>query len=1097
MFNRKWFSDGTVQNAQCEEYAHKWRTCTKQNIVPISNESPSSLYSAQAIDLTVAMVTFTRTHTLVLVAVLVVLVLVGIGCWWRASAGSEAFVGAPRFNGRPTACRLHKVFVPTQDGEDPLLRLYVINRTSGKVQVAGPKLAQYLERANKAVHKYSHEEAVIACMRAPQFVGFVILATSDAAPEAPGTTVAGLQRYPTLFFEAGDAEEMQPINKSTYETGKKQLKQHVFQLYPRLDKCADTQFCMHPMVVADKVDVMGLREHTLNTKEPSKSIRAAKRYCTRMHHAGQNIAGFSCKRKEQDSIRFYEYTDEDKTDVDANLMKASDDNKLVGEDLDDTRVFYQCSDSACRATVADRDSVVQWRQWWKHRELGNDVRIHPMLAERDIQQRMCHDDVDNNKYDYNCFLTEKDTAVAKEYLQEHHGADATQALALAGPDGVESDPYKIYKDANNKLYFRQRDRCCENRIGHPGTIPHGASDVVHELVSAGCNTDLFANGDFFDPKCDQVCKERVSEDTPVYRRDLGRCVPEAHKYIPNRTVCNEPTLRAKFDKEGGTDKCSTMCGVNELDQDRGYMRLFHHPKSKGEGGEALETVATHARKTLGECRALCDAHPGGCDLFTISPCSTSSDKCMGECTLQRREGEGVDASSASTPLAVSNRRLKPRTRVYAKQTGDAHNDPHLKGFYERHNYCRMDGQPYYSYQFGGDYEDIFQTPKRLNDVQDALDQGLSVGAEPQPQPESSPLTVPQGILEGFAVSPIQKIHPQKQQMKMKGLGDVHIDRVYITAVPSFVSSDGESHRMKFVGKATPPSGLSLESTVTIGWNAPVDMATVQQLDWSTFFANVYQVEKASVRIEKVNEQMHAFHVSIPLKKDTANSTVATVSKTSKALMQSLKDKVTSFFANQQVTMPVVSGWSQRKLIVQKDEGIENVRVKSQSVEAMQYLQVTETGVHVTPETNGVQEEVDVMFDLPPVKRGKSMKIVATFTVRASDATEIDIFCGWPSHQYQMATSVPSGVYTFTVSAYKGQPVLQLEKQGEAEPLNVLQIPADYKGEEPPEINHLRAFEPDSHIYNYIHNLFQNSALGFKISQLTGEDSISDLTIRVQ
>ena len=83
------------------------------------------------------MVSFTRTHTLVLVAVLVVLVLIGVGCWWRASssaaAASEAFVGAPRFNGRPTACRLHKVFAPTEDDdEDPLLRLYVIDRTTGK-----------------------------------------------------------------------------------------------------------------------------------------------------------------------------------------------------------------------------------------------------------------------------------------------------------------------------------------------------------------------------------------------------------------------------------------------------------------------------------------------------------------------------------------------------------------------------------------------------------------------------------------------------------------------------------------------------------------------------------------------------------------------------------------------------------------------------------------------------------------------------------------------------------------------------------------------------------------------------------------------------
>lgn len=1042
------------------------------------------------------MVTFTRTHTLVLVAVLVVLVLVGIGCWWRASAGSEAFVGAPRFNGRPTACRLHKVFAPTEDGEDPLLRLYVINRSSGKARVAGPRRAQYLQRVNKAVHKYSHEEAVIACMRAPQFVGFVMLAMSDAAPEAPGTTGAGMQRYPTLFFEPSDAEEMQPINKSTYENSRKraQLKQHVFQLYPRLDKCADIQFCMHPMVVADKVGVMGLKEHTLNTDEPSANIRAAKRYCTRMHHAGQNIAGFSCKREGQDDIRFYEYTDKDQTDIDATLMNASDDNKLVGEDLDDTRVFHQCSDSACRATVADRDSVVQWRQWWKNRELGNGVHIHPMLAERDIQQRMCHDDVDNNKYDYNCFLTEKDTAVAKEYLQKHHGAAATQALALAGPDGVDSDPYKIYKDANNKLYFRQRDRCCENRIGHPGTIPHGASDVVHELVSAGCNTDLFANGKFFDPKCDQVCKDRVSEDKPVYRRDLGRCVPEEHRYMPNRTVCNEPTLRAKFDEEGGSDKCSTMCGVNELDQDRGYKRLFHQPKSKGEGGETLETLATHARKTLGECRALCDAHPDGCDLFTISPCSTSSDKCMGECTLQRREGEGGD--DASTPLAVSNTRLKPRTRVYAKQTGDALSDPHLKGFYERHNYCRMDGQPYYSYQLGGDYEEIFQTRKRLHDVhQAAKNQGVAVSSEPEP---SSPAD-PQGLFEGFATSPIQKIDARKRLIQKKDHPDVHVDRAYTTAVPGVVSTDGKTHRMKFVAPPTPPeppSGLSLESTVTIGWKEPVDMATVQKLDWSKFFANVYQVEKADVRIEKVNDQMYAFHVSIPLKKDTASSTVATVSKSSKAFMQSLKDKVTFFFAIQQVNMPVVYGWSQKNFIVQKDEGIENVRVKSRSVEAMLNLQVTETGLHVAPKTTGVQEEVDVMFDLPPMIRGKSMKIVATFTVDASDATVIGLFCGWTSQQYQMATAVPSGVYTFTVSAYKGQPVLLLEREGETEPLNVLQLPA-YKGGEPAEINHLRAYEPDSMLYNWMYNLFQNTSLGFNISHMTGEDSIRDLTIRVQ
>jgi hypothetical protein len=724
------------------------------------------------------MVSFTRTHTLTLVAVLVVMALVGLGCWWRASvsAGSEAFVSAPRFNGRPTACRLHKVFVPTDDGDDPLLRLYVINRTTGKVQVAGPKPAQYNERATKAEHQYSYEEAVIACMRAPQFVGFVIAAPTDAAPEAPGSTGAGLQRYPTLFFEAGDAEAMQSIDQSTYADPDQRaaLTQHVFQLYPRLDKCADSQFCLHPMLVSDQLKLMGLKEHTPSTNAPYASLRAAKRYCTRLR-----LAGFSCNRESQDDIVLYDYIDESDTDVDAKLMKASEDKAVTGDHIDSARVFYQRSDSACRATVADRDSVVQWREWWKNRELGTGVRIHPMLAERDVQRRTCVDDAESGLYDYNCFLTEADTEKAQAYVKEHQGDDAAKALALAGPDGVDADPYKIYKDANNKLYFRQRDRCCENRIGHPGTIPHGASDVVHELVSAGCNTDLLADGDFFDAKCDQMCKERVGEDTPVYRRDLGRCVPEEHKHLPNRTVCNEPTLRAKFGAEGGEDKCSTMCGVDELDQDRGYQRLFHHPKSKGEGGEALETVATHARKTLGECRALCDAHPDGCDLFTISPCSTSSDKCMGECTLQRRETEGGDDNAPAKPLPVSTTRVKPRTRVYVKQAAGTLDDPHLKGFYERHNYCRMDGQPYYSYQLGGDYADIVSQPARVKAMQKKVDDGatLLVSREGSDNPAGSPFSVQEMV-------------------------DKSPDRLYSTGPSNFTARDGkgvfQSYRMQFV-----------------------------------------------------------------------------------------------------------------------------------------------------------------------------------------------------------------------------------------------------------------------------------------------------------
>ena len=274
------------------------------------------------------------------------------------------------------------------------------------------------------------------------------------------------------------------------------------------------------------------------------------------------------------------------------------------------------------------------------------------------------------------------------------------------------------------------------------------------------------------------------------------------------------------------------------------------------------------------------------------------------------------------------------------------------------------------------------------------------------------------------------------------------------------------------------------------------MATVQKIDWQTFFANVYQVDKAYVSIEKIGVQKYAFDVSIPVKKDTVNSTLATLSQNRFTVNQSLKDKVTSVFANQMITMPTVQSVNDQKFKMQTDTGFENVRVVPQSVEAVQHLQVTATGVHVAPKTTGVQEEVLVLFDLPPVTRGKSMNIVTTFTVDSSDTTKIEILCGWKSHAYPMATSVTSGTYTFTISSRTGKPLLRLEKQGEAEPLNVLQMDSPTGGE-PPEINHLRAFEPDSWVYDYIHNLFQNSALGFKISHMTGKDSIRDVTIRVQ
>lgn len=106
-----------------------------------------------------------------------------------------------------------------------------------------------------------------------------------------------------------------------------------------------TQFCLHPMVVSDQLNLMGLKEHTPFNNKPYASIQAAKRYCTRLQ-----LAGFSCNRYSQDDIVLYDYIDEKDKDVNTKLMKASEEVK--GVQIDRVRVFYQRSDSPCRATVA-------------------------------------------------------------------------------------------------------------------------------------------------------------------------------------------------------------------------------------------------------------------------------------------------------------------------------------------------------------------------------------------------------------------------------------------------------------------------------------------------------------------------------------------------------------------------------------------------------------------------------------------------------------------------------------------------------------------------------------------------------------------------
>lgn len=643
------------------------------------------------------------------VTITIVLV-VGALVWCYTTRQTNETFSTMRLSNIQTACRIHKVFLPDDtNNEHPLYLLKVINRKSGESKIVGPTANKFKRNIGHKNHLHSFSEANVACMRNSRFTGFVLI-TPDAAihPEHITNPNQGNQRYPALFFEAADENTSTNIDDGTYDNNSTALRQHVYKMYPQLDKCKDTHFCRFPFPSElSTINELGLTQ--ISKKNLPKSLLAAQRYCSAIRENPKNskLVGFTCDREGFKVLNFYECTDSSAEDYDF-------ENKWIGLNNQQTQehpdiVFYSYSEEPCRETVADDDYTVQLRQWTKDWE-SNGANIHPMLSEKDVSQRICRDNAKKGKYDYNCFLNQEDTSIVNRLLKDQFHDAANLALDDS-PELDESDtyPYKIYKDMNSKLYFRQRDRCCENRIGHSGTIPEGASEPVHQLVSTGCNTDLFSDN-FFNNQCNDVCKIKVNPDTPVYRKDLGMCVPEDEdkKCIPNRTVCNNEKLREQFEKDC-PGKCSKICGKGQIDKDRGFKRLYHYPKSVGDDGEEIEVIGQYPKQTLNQCQARCDAS-GECDLFTISPCSTSSDDCWGNCTLQKRPNK-----NQSGDVRLSNNKIDERTRMYAKQEYDI-DDPHVSDFYKRNNYCRIDGQPYYQYVMGADYTKLRQLPEWADSV---------------------------------------------------------------------------------------------------------------------------------------------------------------------------------------------------------------------------------------------------------------------------------------------------------------------------------------------------------------------------------------------
>lgn len=676
---------------------------------------------------------FSSRRTWVIVAVVITVILViGALVWCYMKRQANESFSSMRSSNIQTACRIHKVFLPNEVDGHSLYTLQVVNRVTGEYKIVGPTANKFRRHIGHKHHLYSYSEANDVCMRNSRFAGFVII-TPDVTiyPERITNPNQGEQRHPTLFFETADESKLTPITHNTYINHPVSLHQHVYKLYPLLDKCKDDHFCRFPFLLnASELDLEVIDDDDkLVPSGAKRNILAAQRYCCAIRqNESSQLVGFTCGR---DNIVKQFYKCQTNTGKDYDFENKWIELANISEDkIDKDCVFYSYSEEPCRKTVADDDFMVQLRQWTSDWE-SDGANIHPMLSEKDIhrRKRICKDNAEEGKYDYNCFLNERDTGIVRNLLMSgndhsHKAADLALDDSPEMGASTEKDLYKIYKDANNKLYFRQRDRCCENRIGHSGTIPEGASERVSDIVrtGTGCNVDLFSDG-FFNDQCNAVCNLKVGEDTPIYRKDLERCVPESQKCLPNRTVCNSDKLKAQFEKDC-PGECSKVCGISHIDKDRGFKRLHQYPSSVD---EQIDVIGQYPRQSLNRCQARCDASDE-CDMFTISPCSTSSDDCFGNCILQKRQNK----NSNHGDVKLSKDNIEPRTRIYTKSEND-NDDPHVKDFYKRNNYCRIDGQPYYQYVMGADYSKLRQLPAWAAFMKDVSSTGQPEGFTVEPE----------------------------------------------------------------------------------------------------------------------------------------------------------------------------------------------------------------------------------------------------------------------------------------------------------------------------------------------------------------------------
>lgn len=621
---------------------------------------------------------------------LFVVVAVAVLVWYLRCP--ESFV-APRFHGARIACRVHKVFA----GDDAFQQLFAVNRRTAEVHPFvrnGETPAESASRNASADYTYSYDEARRVCNRHSRLTGFVLYGDADQTPEKEAVLVSGgvPDRYQAWFFDDAMRASLKDIPSATSQAAKdiaEELEidnggtsrqqaamllqrcrvfysQHVFCLYD-IDQCHTDSYCPSPALHEEFMESQ-LKFTRVPTTVPTSTFRTlalAKRHCSAI-----GAAGFTMLRGGVGTPVFYQSTEG------ALYGKLFAKGACAMEEimLDTDRVFYARSETAaCRTTVPTSNTRAEYQKWWRDRERNGDQTTQAFLSDEHVTMRVCEDDNDND-----CFQNTHETTATERSL------GTTFARPKGGGD--HDDPYVVYKDVNEKLYVRQRDDggCCENRIGHYGTIPTGSSPVIRDRVASFCPAGA-TDQPFFNPKCDRACK-----DTHVYRRDLGRCVPRKDKCRPNKSVCSDPALGSGFKTECPTN-CQDACGMGKVSQDRGYYRMHQHPKNVTDlQGHTAGGV------TLGHCQAACDNDPE-CKAFEVTNCSTESDACMGQCTrFGPKEGEGLDEG-----LETGTRKVARNARVYAKRARNEETDPHVKGFFRRNNQCSMDGKPVYRYSFLG------------------------------------------------------------------------------------------------------------------------------------------------------------------------------------------------------------------------------------------------------------------------------------------------------------------------------------------------------------------------------------------------------------